>query len=148
VKRVDLACIDEDFFGLIFPMSEGALWTSQVGGTANGHPEVPGIFVPLPMNLPDQGDDPLRNHYVTGRGSKDYPRHLVEAFLNSEEWLEDYFEPLDSWDDLPMCVPWVVAEAWVPVRVRRMPLGESAGARDLLLPFSGQVVILVYTNSD
>lgn len=142
--RVDLGIFEEDFFGLILPGPSGVVWRNQVGGAACSHPELEGIFVPLPMHLPDASEDPLRDVYMTERNG-DYSTILVQQFLDSEGWLAECFEPLEQWADVPS--PRLLAEAWVPVRVRgHMP--PDGGDSDILAPFLGREVVLVYTNSD
>lgn len=120
------------FLGLILPEPSGYLWTNQVGGTMCAHPDLEGIFIPLPAEWKAaEIADPLFNVYPN---ESDGPG-AVAKFLEAYEHLNNALLPApDFYPEF--------CEAWIPVQVR-------AGLENSLLePFAGRLGILTYSNSD
>ena len=141
----------ERFFGCLVPCKTGVLWTNQVGGIANVHPEVEGFFVPLPSCWEPPGN-PLESI-----SSCDMPydaefQSMVTMFLSFVP-LHFLFRPLDV-DEFRRFCDCVgnnaIAEAWVPVRVLDFDCADLAAHPycDILEPLRGRDVILVYGNCD
>ncbi len=150
VTPFDFVKFDGAFFiGIAIDRSEGAIdITNQVGGTWCGHPIARGLLVPLPSHWqPDP--DPLHDWYLSEYDPKRVSKFLVAAGLHH------VFRPLEP-ADAPVYPNWtidpcVLAEAWVPVRVRSAEeLSKDAFRRggDLLQGFAGERMILTYHNSD
>lgn len=130
VELYDL-CYDY-FFGLIVPMKTGIVWTNQVGGLSCCHPELEGIFIPLPGHwLPET--DVLRDQWL----EPEYNEHLVKEFLSKNDWLTSLFAPIPN----PVAPLNQLGEAWIPVRIN--------GHGDTLLDaFNDCDGVLTYANSD
>jgi hypothetical protein len=126
-------CDDVEHFGMIVPCKSGVVFTNQVGGVARFHPEVEGVYVPLPKEWkPSLNEDPLYGLYNVGREE-------VQAFIEASVF-SACVEAMDV----------RAHEAWVPVRVvsDMMLYGGSSYREPLLTAVLGQVVILTYWNSD
>lgn len=135
----------ELFAGFLYPCNSGVQWSNQVGGTSCGHPIIEGIFVPLPPVMSKRGvRDPLEDEYISHPMYEYGHKKLVDQFLDVHK-LTDWFEPLTSWHEVPGSQR-LVAEAWVPVRVKHVQQYAEMGT--VLRPFSGEAVILTYANSD
>ena len=135
MQEVDLSRYDEFFFDMaLFVILEeptGVLYTNQVGGTACLNPEVEGFLVPLTGWEPDY-NDPMLDRVSVGNYPLD-PNAMHRMFERLEvASLFDLRHDLDTEE--------LVAEAWIPVRVRP---GDH-----ILKDFAGQKAILTYTNSD
>ena len=113
----------------------GITWSNQVGGTSCQHPEIEGAFIPLPPEWRTEESDPLYNFYGA------YDHRVVELFLGHSFELEQRFEPLDYFPQEE-----VFGEAWVPLRVKDIDPNDEFAS--ILKDFSGQTVILTYSNSD
>lgn len=148
---VDLSSIEEGYLGLIHPRPSGVIWRNQAGGTGMATPSIEGIFIPLPAVAPEWEDDPLYNRRYQ-EGSNDYRavRPLVQAFLETDSFLSAWFETLEGWHQVPDAGARYIAEAWVPVRVRKSLSADDGFyfRGEYLKPIAGEIVILTYPNSD
>jgi len=148
-KRIDL--LDAHVFGFIIPMPTGIVWTTQVGGTYCGHPEIEGLLIPSefhgynPMSSSLPG---IQDFYET-----DYEGYLKVAQAARALFLKETHEALNYLQELSKeefeCLPnsaRVGAEAWVPFLLlgkkhhRMLPLELEA--------FECQIVIATWRNSD
>jgi len=142
MKLVHLWEFESDFLGFIYPCKSGIVWSNQVGGISCGHPEIEGVYVPLPS--PKFKDDPLVDYYMSRHSSEYNYKGLITQFLDVYH-LSEWFSPLSDWNDVPG-IQQLVAEAWIPVRVK--PIVQYSNFATVLRPFTGEAVILTYPNSD
>ena len=66
--------LDSDTAGLIIACKSGVTYTNQVGGYACRHPEIEGVFVPLPTNISEQ----------------------LEAFFTGPKWNGRCYDEIDE----------------------------------------------------
>ncbi len=125
-------------FHLVVPWKTGIWWTTQVGGTACGHPVIEGFVIPLDSDF--GWADPLEGHFKDDR-----PMAVTTAmeaiqrmgFDNVLELREDEYG---------------ISEAWIPVRIK----DDIDGRGDLVIDsivkcFPGSPGLdawLTYPNSD
>lgn len=122
-----------DSSGVIVEMPTGVRWSNQTGGTACHHPEVEGVFVPMPSVQPQF--DPLIDEWGVA-----YDPDRVLAWLMEAD-LDDVFEPRAE----PPSDVEELQEAWIPVRIRSfIPEGRAIQ----LATFLGKNAIITYPNSD
>lgn len=155
--RIDLLDAFSDAFsgsgcGLIVPMQSGVIWSNQTGGTCCSHPELEGIFIPLPWELTTGLLDDFDSSEIRGA----FPHDRIAHFLK-EEGLVPYLVPVHSWADVPKTTRYygespdliaVADEAWAPVRVGHVPNEDGMYQVSMLENLVGQVAILTWTNSD
>ena len=126
---LDLDHWDTEQMGIVIECKTGIRWTNQAGGTACAHPEVEGIFLPLPTYA-EASLEILRDRWHV-------ETEHVAKFLAAEE-LDDVLEPSAG----------VGGEAWVPVRIKAQVTDLPPEWARNLLPFAGSLGFLVYLNSD
>jgi hypothetical protein len=139
---IQLWAMEPDFFGVLVPMPTGIRWSNQVGGTCCYHPEVEGLYVPLPISMEDREDVLLdwgSHHDYQGEG---LPRIRSWLSVLTREGL-DLDEAFEVRPTYPEGECW--GEAWVPVRIKE-EIGEEWN--EFLAPFRGRDAFLIYPNSD
>lgn len=127
--------------GIIVPCKSGVVWSNQVGGTACFHPEVEGIFIPLPDNRCFvDGYDKDGFGVIRERCEVKHPEssELILKFLKATG-LNKLFEMRLNMKGV------VMHEAWVPLKIKKK---LAHPPHELLNDFRGRDVILTYENSD
>lgn len=121
-----------DKAGLIVPCKSGVSWTNQVGGIMIFHPEVEGVFVPLPFGVDDiSAVQDLAGDFGSIKGA-------VRQFL-ADNHMGSFFSAPDSFDG--RC-----GEAWLPLVVREQH--PAMPHRSVLKQLEGVDCILTWENSD
>lgn len=142
--EVDLCMVWADFFGCIVPDDESpAVYTNQVGGLSCHHPEVRGIYVPIPNQFYNWEDDLFRGtEFVYSHN--DYEPDKVQQWLDNMGDISKVFEPRDGDCEDP------IREAWVPVRIAFDDESDDNPKSQLwhLSAFEGRNAFLTYPNSD
>jgi hypothetical protein len=126
---VQLWGLTGDWVGLVIPCSSGVYYSNQTHGVVCNHPEVEGIYIPLPaQNV---------NNTIIDMGT--LSELDIKNFLKANSLFE-VFGPAKRRKGS--------GEAWVPVKVKQ---GLSASKKlwtVSLMAFQGRVGWLTYSNSD
>lgn len=139
----------ESLFGIVFPMKTGVIWTSQTEGVMCNHPELEGIFIPLPGQV--HQPDVMCDISLYGWGGKTVSfKAEIQQFLTDNKFTE-LFEPVSPLTIARMANknPGMTrgGEAWVPVRVKKIKK-DNWTWYDLLHPFENKIGFITYYNSD
>ena len=128
----------------------GVVWQNQVGGVAVIPMSLEGVLIPLPGRTPVEADVGSLDPYVFAEWGPRTPDPLYNHSPYSDDAIP--FEArIDGWLQWsgyhtvfePRLEHWMVAEAWIPVWVRK-DLPED----HLLAQWGGHRAVLTYQNSD
>ncbi len=130
-----------DNCGLILPREGGLKWSNQCGGISCNHPEIEGIYIPLPLNE-------IRDKWFTDCFDLPYDEYFYSApgLLIDNDPLGQFLRPLSKEEFNSLGIR--AMEAWVPYKIKKVEKDTLSWKNDYLNDLDGETVILTYLNSD
>lgn len=140
--------------GLIVQVPSGVLYMNQTGGTYCGHPELEGVYVPLPQHCDVEGA--LLDEWFFDGGNVNYSRSAYYSRLEEIAKLLEHAGLSSVLESIPAS-RWELAkelwktgwgEAWIPVQVKEVKRIPGQEYTEMVASLSGHFAILTYQNSD